>query len=320
MDMLLKIRETPWGHLGTRFESQPKSVYDIVPKTEYTWQVSYLPMKTDIHDSIKNYNAVFREDTKEVLGVVNSYRPALVQNLDMFRMLYGLYSDNRLTFETISQLNYGAQIFAVFKFNESYKIFDDTIEHYFTIVNDHSKSDGKLSIIHTPVRVICQNMLSGQLPKYWQRVRIPVPQDNYQISEITDDFVDMFGNIQNRLEIRFNALRNFKIDESHLTELMDIIFPFMKDSAGQILDMKANEVVESRREQFVSECIHADDLANVEGTALQLYQAVIDFDQHMYKQLDKSYDIGYRIKKLPSLQVEKGISDVGIPYINSLVA
>lgn len=56
MDMLLKIRETPWGHLGTRFESQPKSVYDIVPKTEYTWQVSYLPMKTDIHDSIKNYN------------------------------------------------------------------------------------------------------------------------------------------------------------------------------------------------------------------------------------------------------------------------
>ena len=95
----------------------------------------------------------------------------------------------------------------------------------------------------------------------------------------------------------------------------------MYDTSGQILATKENEKIDLYRSQFMSECYNFTYFENFEITEnlLQLYIAMLDFDQHMYKKLDSIYNLSYRIKRVPGLNTEKGITDKGLEYINNLI-
>lgn len=320
MDTLIKVNETPWGTLGTKLENIT-NVAEIIPKTNYSYTVNYLPMKTDIHDSVKNYCAVYREDNNSILGVINIPDPNCIQNSDMFNIVNGLYDQNKLEFVTISQLNYGAQIFGIFKFIQNYEIFGETIDHYIIILNDHTKSDGKVTIIHLPVLRRSETMLIGMIPKSWQKFRVFAPVERYDVSRMTDDFLDMFNNIQSRIISKFTKFSEYEISNDNIEKFLDITFPFMYDTSGQILATKENEKIDLYRSQFMSECYNFTYFENFEinENLLQLYLAMLDFDQHMYKKLDSTYDLSYRIKRVPGLNTEKGITDKGLEYINNLI-
>lgn len=294
---LVHLNETPWKGLGTQYEQQPRSMIELVEKANLDWEVGALPMVTELHDHIPNYSCIYRLDNNGVLGVVNSYKLQPVQNAEMFSAFEYLLG-NKVDVETASSFDGGRTVFGSFKIREQYKLLDDDIDHYFVVVNDHLKVDGKVSVLNTPVRVVCQNTLELAMSRNFYNLRIPVSGDagiNQSISaSILENVASAILDMQNRAEEMFKK----KVDLSNKDKIVDELFPFPDVDADSVLHSKAMEAIEILRDTFQTECLDADNLDNYRGTQWHMYNALADFDQHVYKKADNAYDLGYRMKRL----------------------
>lgn len=297
LNSLVRLNETPWKGLGTQYETQPRSMIELVEKANLDWGVGTVPMITELHDHIPNYNCVYRLDNNGVLGVVNSYKLQPVQNSEMFSSFEYLLG-SKVDVETAASFDSGRTVFGSFKIREQYKLLDDDIDHYFVVVNDHLKVDGKVSVLNTPVRIVCQNTLELAMSKNFYNLRVPVSGDagiNQNISvSILDNVASAILDMQQRAEDMFKK----KVDINQKEKIIDELFPFPDVDENSVLHSKALESIEILRDTFQTECFDADNLDNYRGTQWHMYNALADFDQHIYKKADNAYDLGYRMKRL----------------------
>lgn len=303
MDTYLYVHETPWHNLGWQPKDDAPSTSDeIIERAGMNWEVDSIPCKTELHDSVLNYHAIYRKDTNSILGVVNKARPDIVQNIDTFRTFESMMG-GELTLDTAACINKGSMVFGSFRINETYKVADDDVEHYLVVVNDHLKPDGKVAIMNTPIRVVCQNALSHALSASFYSMRVP-------ISDIAEINVDMAHKVLDRaglaiVDLQDNAesMLSLKIDRSSVDRMLDELFPMIKVE-GETLINKTNENMELARHDFVENCLGADNLSNYRGTFYQMYNAVADWSQHYYKKADNGYDLNYRMKTLPGFAAD----------------
>lgn len=303
IETMLYVKETPWKGLGTQYERQPENTIDLVQKAKLNWTVSELPMRTELHEYVPHYHIVMRDDSKDVLGVVNKRHPNLVQNADMFNAFDYLLG-NSVDVETASSFDGGQNVFGCFKIREQYKILDDDIDHYFVVVNDHLKVDGKISVLNTPVRVVCQNTLELAMHKNFYHLRMPVSIDSSINRSVSQAILSSVGDAIMNLKKTSEDMVMKKTSPMYVEKVMDELFPFPKVDDETVLHTKAIESVEILRDTFKSECMDADNLDNYRGSQWQILNALVDFDTHYYRKADNAYDLGYRMKKL---------SGVGVP-------
>ena len=226
------------------------------------WEVADKPMKTDIHDTVMNYHAIYRTDTNTVLGVVNKPNIIHTQNIDTFNAFEDIINKEVVT-ETAASLDRGVTIFGCFKIVNQYKLLDDNIDHYFVVVNDHLKCDGKVTILNTPVRVVCQNTLNAALSNNSGKIRIPI-SDNGSIN------INLARKIINSADTAIAELTNTaekmvakKINNQYIDKLLDELFPYIEIKEGESSTHdRANEKVEMLRDTFVHDCLNADNLSN----------------------------------------------------------
>lgn len=309
LDALIEVKEKPWTNLGTQFQSQPKSSDEIIHKALMNWAVGAAPMTTDIHGHVSGYHAIFREDNNEILGVVNKKYPEIVQNSETFKIIEPLLGKD-LSIESAGSLSGGNFVFGCFKLNDKYTLLDDECEHYIVVMNDHCKPDGMVTVIQTPVRITCQNILNYAMAKAVHTARIPITFDTHQNQIFADKVINSFKNSQHYMNVISKKMFDTKMTESNRVKLLDELFPFI-DSDGESIHSSANEATEMIRNTFVDKCLNAEDLSNYENTQWQFLNALVDFDTHYYKNLDKTYDLQYRMTKIPG---------VGTPSEPSIVA
>lgn len=301
IDTMMYVGEKAWHNLGTQYQSQDLTCTgDIIKAAQMDWGVGIEKMKADGLGEIPNYHAVYREDNNYVLGVVNRFRPELVQNIDALRSFESILN-REVEIETAASLGHGENIFACFKINEGYTVLDDAIDHYFVVMNDHTKSDGKVTILNTPIRVVCQNTLATALATSIYKTRVAVTDNDAFNAEIARKIIEGSTLSQDNLEKRGKKLYDKKISRDHVEAMLDELFPLTVSQGNDSLYSKANEVVEMKRDTFLSECMGRDDLGNYRGTQYQIYQALVDYEQHYYAKLDKSYDLNYRMGSLPGV-------------------
>lgn len=294
----INVRETPWGNLGTKLEQQTDRSSQIVREIGQTFEVDVEPMKTDLLGTISSYHAVRRKDTNKLLAVINHY-PTLVQNENMFNPVEYLIP-SEATFECGGALGTGQKVFGVFKLNQHAKLVDDDVDSYIIVINDHTKSDGKITIINSPVRLVCMNMLQYAMANSRYCYRVPCTDD---ISTNRNIGQSIFENAESG--IRFankhaEKLLEIHIDNINHDKIMDVMFPYETTAEGDIINSKTNENVSIRRETFKS-CIDAIDLSNYEGTAYQYYQAMLDFTQHYFTNVNHAYDLTKRMNNLQGI-------------------
>lgn len=309
MQEMLYVKETPWKGLGTQYPTQPKNAAELVELAKLGWEVTALPMSTERDATVLGYNAIYREDTKGLLGVVNKPMPDLVQNAEMFNSFDYLLGD-AVDVETASSFDGGKTVFGSFKIHEQYKLFDDDIDHYFVVVNDHLKVDGKISVLNTPVRIVCQNTLELAMHKNFYHLRVPVSGETGINKSISKTILTSVGDAIMNLQKRSEEMYNKKIDVTYVDKVLDELFPFPKVDDDTVLHTKAIESVEMMRETFMSECMDADNLNNYRNTQYQVFQAVTDFYQHYVKNADKAYDLSYRMKKLAGVGTPAEVNPV----------
>ena len=293
IDTMLYVGTTPWHGLGIRYATPPKTPEEIVAGAQLDWKVNYVPMMTELHDSVDNYKAIYREDSNEVLGVVNKQRPIVVQNEDMFNALRDLIGD-AIDVETAASLGLGETVFGCFKVHNTYKVLDDVVDHYFVVVNDHLKVDGKVTVFNTPIRVVCQNTLSAALSSAHHKLRVPISSETSINKTYANNLIYSVESASQNLQHKATQLVGKKIDKRYVENLLDIMFPY-KMVDGNITSDRSNERVSLLRSQFLESCMGADNLSNYAGTQWQVFNAIADWEDHYFTKADKAYDLNHRM-------------------------
>lgn len=309
IDTMLYVGETPWHGLGKDMTANPpKTSAEIIEGAQLGWTTNYARMKTDIHGEVPSWNAIYREDNNEILGVVHKARPILVQNTDTFNAVESMLGD-KLDVETAASLGRGETVFGCFKIREQYRLLDDDLDHYFVIVNDHLKSDGKVTVLNTPVRVVCQNTLSEALNSSLYKLRVPITADTTINSTLAQNLITSVGSAISSLKATAEKMVAKKIDKAYITKMLDLLFPFQL-ADGTPIPSKANDAVAAIRQIFLDKCMGADNIANYRGTQYQCFMALTDFTQHYHKSAEKAYDINHRMKSVPGINVNVDMSKV----------
>lgn len=300
IDTMLYVGDTPWHGKGVDLTlDPPKSAQDIIRCAKLGWNVDYIKMTTELHGDVPNFHAIYRTDTQDILGVVNKARPRIVQNTDMFNAVDHMIG-NQLDVETAASLGIGETVFGCFKIREQYRLLDDDVDHFFVIVNDHLKVDGKVTVLNTPVRVVCQNTLSEALSNSLYKLRIPISADSTVNASLATNLIESVDSAITALQTRAEYMVGQKIDKKYVDKLMDVLFPFHVVDGERLLN-PANERIAMTRDTFISNCMGADNLGNYRGTQWQVFNALTDFTQHYHKSANKAYDINYRMQALPGI-------------------
>lgn len=297
IDSMMYVKEIPWHGLGHRYEVAPTTPREIIEGAELGWEVDHAKMFTELHPQVLNYHAIYRKDTNSVLGAINRMenRIAHVQNTEMFNAFENIIGKDVIT-DTAASLDGGCTVFGCFKISDSYKVLDDEIDHYFVVVNDHLKCDGRVTILNTPIRVVCQNTLSAALSSNCAKIRIPLSADPLINEDLSRKIIASAGKALTNLNERAEVLVRQKVSREYINKMLDEIFPYIEVKEGETSTHdKANERIDMMRDTFVSDCLGADNLSNYAGTKYQVLNAVLDFSQHYYLNVDKSYDLRYRM-------------------------
>ena len=294
----ISVKETPWGNLATKIERQSDQSAQIVRELGQNFEVDVEPMKTDLLGHIPAYYAVRRKDTNKLLSVINHY-PTLVQNEQMFNIIEYLIP-NEATFECGGALGLGQKVFGVFKLSQTMKLVDDEVDSYVIVINDHTKSDGKITIINSPVRLVCMNMLQYAVSNSRYCYRVPCTDDistNRNIGQSIFENSETFVKFANKFA---EKLLNKHIDDVTHEKILDVMFPYETTAEGDITNSKTNENISIRRETF-SNCLQEINLSNYDGTAYQYYQAMLDFTQHYFTNVNHAYDLNKRMNNLQGI-------------------
>ena len=285
--------------LGKGLETPPTSSNSIMTECGFDWTSSIHKMSAEDIGLIPGWYTVQRDDTKQVLGVISSRYPNPVANVDMFNMVDNLLGAE-LEFQCAGEIDHGRKVFGAFKLLNESKILDDDAETYIIIMNDHLKADSKVTVVFTPVRVVCQNMLMHALYKGVYSARIPVTKDFGMNRDLGYKLMENAENTITLTSRKMEKFASYKVSEKKLDELKDDLFPYQMSQTRDILDTKANESVTIVRESF-NECLISPNLANYAGTAFAVYNALTDFEQHWYKSATKAYDLNYRMTHIPTI-------------------
>ena len=317
----MAVREKPWDGLGYQYDDKKTSSVDLIKEAGLDWEVSSAKMKTDEHGVIANYHTIYRTDrsgSDGILGVINKRNPVLVQNTDAFLPFEGMMENGVLDIETASVLGQGENIFGCFKINNAYKMLDDDVAMYFVVYNNHLAGDGKVTVFNSPIRLVCQNQLTSLLHNNNQKMRVQVSFDNGVKAKTMSRLQTYYSNAVLDLQGRAEALYKKKITREQIEILLDELFPFVNADDPDSIHSKANLRVGMARESFIADCMGADDLANYRGTALQVVNALVDWDGHYFANVDKAYDLNFRMNRGFGTSPEGTVTKKGMAVLKRL--
>ena len=224
------LPESLWGKLGKMYDDQkerPRTSADIIKQADLDWEVGSLPMFTEAHKRVQNWHAIYRVDDNSIIGAVNKAYPDIVQNVNTFDIIESRLG-NALEVETAGHLSGNKDVFGCFKVQEEFKLFDDEIDQFFVILNDHMKPDGKVTVLYTPVRVVCQNTLSYALNNNAYKARISISPDKQINHNVGFNVMSQIEYGSSMLEKKSNIYRKLKIDRDDIESLLDDLFPIVE--------------------------------------------------------------------------------------------
>ncbi len=173
-DHALYVGKPAWHGLGTVIEDAPTTMdamrlakMDFGVKLSEPIIANYTPSGGGEWNETEpsKFHATVREDTNEVLGVVNkNYK--IVQNEELFEIADSL-PDAKV--ETAGTLFNGAQSYILMKDDEWAVNGNDEMHEYLCLMNSHNGTLS-LSALPTSIRVVCNNTLSWAISEGSQRM------------------------------------------------------------------------------------------------------------------------------------------------------
>lgn len=316
IDTMMYVGETPWHGLGLKFEKAPETAEEVLRGGSLDWTVSAHVMSSDKGEE-HDWHAIYRDDQSIRLGVVNTSNPKLVQNVDTFIPLDPAIKSKDIIVDTAASLARGKQVFGCFRFGKDENILGDKVESYFVVVNNHQEANGKVTVLHTPVRVVCQNTLSSALNNSFFKAKVPITDDNAINDQIFAQLISSRAQGMSSLACKADKLATTKLTQDQVRSIIDDMFPL---AVPEDEYDKKNDKIHMRRNTFIEQCLAREDLGNFRGTAWQVYNAFTDYEQHYTNNADKVYDLKYRMSRIPGFSQEALLSQKFLQKVKKYVA
>ena len=177
--------EVPWHGLGRHVEAD-MSPEEMLEAAELNWTVSKRPLYTinkpnvwNIIDPtgeasflpVENQHVVMRDSDNTVLSVAgNDYTP--FQNHDVMGFFKKFTEAGSMTMETAGSLRDGKDIWGLAKLkSKTILVGDDEINGYLLLNNSHEVGKA-MTMMFTPIRVVCNNTLTLALQQGGTRFRV----------------------------------------------------------------------------------------------------------------------------------------------------
>lgn len=150
--------EKPWHKLGTEVSEAQTSAQAIVA-AGLDWKVDKVQLIRSDNSAPVNNFATVRSDNKDTLGVVGHvYEP--LQNNGAFSFFDAIVGEKAAIYHTAGSLGKGEAVWMLAKLPGYIRtVGDDVSEKYLLLTNRHD-GRGAVSVMFTPIRVVCQNTLN----------------------------------------------------------------------------------------------------------------------------------------------------------------
>lgn len=251
-DTMFSVKEKPWHKLGTVVETAP-TVREAIRLAGLDWKVQLKPIQTveengEETNLITTHKAVFREDTKDVLGVVGStYHP--LQNTEAFDWFEPFVENGLATLETAGSLFNGKRVWILAKTQKEADVVNgDTVESYILLSNSHDGSNA-VRVGFTPIRVVCNNTLSyAEGHNLSQLIRVRHTQSVVENLQLVREIMDTVNTQFIATIEQYKELTKRDISVEDLRKYVKQVFSSQK--LEQIItDYEAREKAEIERER-----------------------------------------------------------------------
>ena len=217
------------SHADYKVEMQ--QLFAVTPVIQQAMEQGSVPTDLLLDALVMNRKATMRMDTCKPLGVVSdSY--GIVQNADAFKFIDTLCTGGQNTpvIECAGVLGQGERVFITAKFPEQIILdnkTDDRVDMYIVFTTSHDGT-GAVNCMVTPTRVVCNNTLNyamshnaGKISlRHTSGINSRLDLTSKENQEFAFRTLNMYNIYKNSLEQSFEHLRNIRISEKQLENIM----------------------------------------------------------------------------------------------------
>lgn len=282
--LILGSSEGAWHRQGTVFDGQITTAKAIeLAKMGWGTVCEQLTLPDGQGGSIKAPNAFAtvrddlpRTDPRRILGVVSSrYHP--IQNAEAFGMLDELCGESGARIETAGTLKNGRVVWMMAVSPTKTTVVDDFIARYLLVSSSHDGSKA-LTIMFTPVRVVCWNTLNWAMGG--QQNKVTVRHSKNRDAKLTEAKA-VLGLSDEYFDAHQDTMRKMaatSIDDRFAAAYLTALFPDPEEDSGQAWSTNAKK----RKRCFA--LYHGEqsggDQTACKGTAYGLANAVGEWIDH----------------------------------------
>lgn len=270
-----------WHGLGQVFDpngtTAPKKS-DVLPLID--WGVSREPVKlASTNVVIPKTNALVREDTREVLGIVGE-RYRVKQNTECLDFVDSLVADHEMTYEAVFSLHGGKKVVFLARMPQVDKIANgDVTMRYVSFVNTHDGMSS-LQIYPTAIRVVCANMLAVSLSeerkmnlgikiRHSSQLETQLMDAKTKLSKVNERFLTVAEQSQ--------LLAQKSVSPQMAIDFVNTLYPEpTKDSSKMAVTLHKKRYDEMKR-IFNKDTNQID---SIKGTWWQMYNMVSEYIDH----------------------------------------
>ena len=279
VETMMYLGETPWHGLGTRIEQAATSA-EALRAAEMDWDILKIPVYAGVSDAQKvlvpGYSAIIRDSDGKSLSIMSDdYIPHAPR--DAFSFFDDVVGSKMAIYHTAGSLNGGKKIWILAKIPGEIRIpgTDDVTEKYLLLATSF---DGTLATIMkmTPVRVVCQNTLTGAIKGSGEFIKI---RHRGSLDTRVHEAKRVFGIAMDQYKMFENEAVSFsrtRFSDKNMEDLVIRLFPAAdekevptrtKDSRDSVIEL----FTEGRGQK---------DYPQIRGTSWAAYNAVTEYVDH----------------------------------------
>lgn len=308
IETMAYTNEVPWHGLGVNVNPN-LSPAKMMEKAGLDWKVEKKRIKTEDGIFIPDRFAVVRDSDKSPLSVCSkAFIP--VQNEQAFDFFSKFTKAGKMTMETAGALNGGKKVWGLARMKQGdFSVTKgDEVESYLLMANSHAPGMA-LTIMFTPIRVVCQNTLNIALSKDNAQAADNVFKmshkqsfDNEAIKNLAESILGLSDGVMGDFKEQAKYLASRKATDKQVAAFFaDVYQPKLEvDKSSDLADLNFNQTVRKLQEIY-----HAQPGTEyAPGTWWNAFNAVTYFHDHVKGRNPESrlnttwFGLGFRQKHI----------------------
>tara|TARA_R100000900_G_scaffold146037_1_gene133908 strand:+ start:742 stop:1728 length:987 start_codon:yes stop_codon:yes gene_type:complete len=280
VDTMAYAGETPWHGLGTKVKENLTPL-EMLKEAGLDWTVERKPA---YHEDAGKYvmsddwNLLVRSDNQKVLGPCGkNYLP--IQNKQAFTFFDKFVKAGDMTMGTAGSLDEGRQVWGLANIRQGFKLpGGDDVEGHLLISHPHQWGKA-LTIMFTPIRVVCNNTLTMALGEKGNRFTMPHVQEfSADIQLKAQEALGLAKGQFNEFKETASFLAKKRYKEKDLNNyIIQQFHPTMRLGDNVLLDRDTW----NRTSQYIFDLVHKQPGANMsEGSWWSALNAVTYYMDH----------------------------------------